>query len=150
MDSTALREIAPDGHEARELLELSAQWEAENSCYGYRRNGPSDLAGRRIFGAFEDGALTGYLLGAVEKSQRMRSIMPENTPCFEVEELYVRPERRSAGIGSALFRYAQEQVGHEAAYITLSAVSKNYWALLRFYVEELGMELWSARLFKRL
>ena len=80
----------------------------------------------------------------------MRSIMPENTPCFEVEELYVRPERRSAGLGAALFRYAQEQVGQEAAYITLSAVSKNYRALLRFYVEELGMELWSARLFKRL
>ena len=34
----------------------------------------------------------------------------------------IAPERRSAGIGSALFRYAQEQVRHEAAYITLSAV----------------------------
>ena len=34
--------------------------------------------------------------------------------------------------------------------ITLSAVSKNYRALLRFCVEELGMELWSARVFKRL
>ena len=62
----------------------------------------------------------------------------------------IAPERRSAGIGSALFRYAQEQVGHEAACITLSAVSKNYRALLRFCVEALGMELWSARLFKRL
>ena len=62
----------------------------------------------------------------------------------------IAPERRSAGIGAALFRYAQEQVRHEAAYITLSAVSKNYRALLRFCVEELGMELWGARLFKRL
>lgn len=150
MDRTVIREISPDGEAAGELLALSAQWEAENCCYGYRKNGPADLAGRRIFGAFQNGALVGYLLGAVERSRSMGSVMPENTPCFEVEELYVRPERRSAGIGAALFRYAQEQAGQEAAYITLSAVSKNNRALLHFYVEELGMELWSARLFKRL
>ena len=34
---------------ARELIALSADWEAENISYGYRKNEYSDLDGERIF-----------------------------------------------------------------------------------------------------
>ena len=40
-----------------ELIALSRDWEGEDSCRGYRENGPEDLAGNRIFTAREDGAL---------------------------------------------------------------------------------------------
>lgn len=143
-------EIEAGSREVPALLALSAAWEAENSCYGYRKNGPDDLSGRRIFAAIEDGVMKGYLFGRLERSQTMRSVMPEGTPCFELEEFYVMPDCRSSGIGSRLFRYMEERVQEDAAYIVLSAVSKNYRALLHFYVEELGMELWSASLFKPL
>ena len=76
--------------------------------------------------------------------------MPEGTPYFEVEELYVVPERRSQGIGSKLFRYAEEAVKSEAEYMVLSTATKNWRAVFHFYLDELDMTFWSARLFKRI
>ena len=89
-----------------ELVSLSRDWEAEQSCYGYRANRREDIEGNRIFLAEENGAVAGYLFGHVFRSENMRSIMPEGTACFEVEELYVIPSRRSQGIGQALFSFA--------------------------------------------
>ena len=31
------------------LIRLSTDWEAENSCYGYRKNEKADIEGNRIF-----------------------------------------------------------------------------------------------------
>lgn len=76
--------------------------------------------------------------------------MPEGTPCFEVEEIYVVPERRSQGIGEALFRYAEDAVKTEADYMALSTAAKNWKAIFHFYLDELDMQFWSARLFKRI
>ena len=68
----------------------------------------------------------------------------------EVEELYVKPEYRSIGIGRRLFQYAEECVKEEADYITLSTATKNYKAILHFYLDELELVFWSARLFKKI
>ncbi len=133
------------------LIAMSAEWEAENSCYGYRKNDRSDIAGNRIFLAEQDGAVLGYLFGSTEKSERPSSVMAEGTPYFEIEELYVVPEHRSEGIGRALFRFVEREVqtmGIE--YIMLGTATKNYKSILHFYIDELGMEFWSARLFKRI
>lgn len=133
------------------LIGLSADWEAENSTYGYRKNDRSDIEGNRIFLAEEHGEILGYLFGHMEKSERMRSIMPEGTPYFEIEELYVQPSHRSRGIGRALFACAEETVCKEGlGYILLSTATKNYRAILHFYIDELDMDFWSARLYKKL
>ena len=70
------------------------------------------------------------------------------TPYFEVEELYVCPADRSRGVGRRLFALAEEAAAGEADFLMLSTATKNWRAILHFYVEELGMEFWSARLFK--
>ena len=132
---------------AEELIALSADWAAENSSHGYRRNGIEDLEGNRVFLAEEKGEIAGYLFGKLEKAKQASSVMPEGTACFEVEELYVKPACRSQGVGSALFRYAEEAVRGEAEFVTLG--TKNFRAILHFYIDELGMEFWSARLFKK-
>ena len=132
------------------LISLSEDWEAENSCYGYRANERADIEGNRVFLAEEDGETVGYLFGHSFKSENMRSIMPEGTDCFEVEELYVVPAFRSRGIGAALFRHASEAVKAEAEYMILSTATRNWRAVFHFYLDELGMEFWSARLFKRI
>ena len=104
----------------------------------------------RIFLA-EDGAeIVGYLFGHKAASERASSIMPEGTPFFEVEELYVKPEYRRFGLGRRLFVFAEQAVSKDAEFIMLSTATKNWKAILHFYLEELDMKFWSARLFKML
>ena len=131
------------------LIRLSADWEAENSCYGYRKNEKADIEGNRVFIAKDGENIVGYLFGHMENAERSTSIMPDGTPVFEVEELYVKPDYRSRGIGKMLFSYTEATVQNNAEYIMLSTATKNWRAIFHFYLDELGMEFWSARLFKR-
>ena len=133
-----------------QLIRFSEDWAAEDSCFGYRPNDRSDIEGNRIFLAEDEGEPVGYLLGKVCRSERMSSVMPEGTPCFEVEELYVVPEKRSRGIGEKLFRHTEEAVKAEVDYMILSTATKNWKAIFHFYLDELDMTFWSARLFKKI
>ncbi len=132
------------------LIRLSEIWEKEDSCYGYRANGREDIEGNRVFLAEENGEVLGYLFGRVCRSESMKSIMPDGTPFFEVEELFVLRPRRREGIGAALFRAAEDAVRGEAQYAVLSTATKNWQSVFRFYLDELGMSFWSARLFKKI
>lgn len=132
------------------LIRFSEDWAAENSCYGYRQNDKSDIEGNRIFLAEDNGDIVGYLFGKVCESKQMKSIMPEGTPFFEVEELYVIFEKRSQGVGEKLFRFAENAVKTEAEYMVLSTATKNWKAIFHFYIDELNMNFWSARLFKKI
>lgn len=131
------------------LLQLSAQWAAEQNCYGYYPNTEADIRGKRIFLAEDEDGIEAYLLGKLETAKNMKSIMAEGTVYFEVEELYVVPEKRSQGIGEALFRFVEETVKKDVQFIMLSTASKNSKAILHFYLDELDMQFWSARLFKK-
>ena len=145
-----IHEVTLNEEVLAQLIRFSEDWAAENSCYGYRPNDKSDIEGNRIFFAEEDGTVMGYLFGRVYPSKQMQSIMPEGTPYFEVEELYVVPEKRSRGIGARLFRYAENAVKSEAEYMVLSTATKNWKAVFHFYLDELDMTFWSARLFRKI
>ncbi len=132
------------------LVALSRDWEAEMSCRGYRANARADIEGNRIFVAEEDARVLGYLFGHISRSERQSSVMPDGTAFFEVEELYVVPERRSGGIGAALFAYAEEAVRADADFMMLSTATKNWRAVLHFYLDVMDMQFWSARLIKRI
>ena len=134
-----------------ELIACSENWEKENSCHGYRKNTEEDIKENRIFLAMEDEKMIGYLFGYMDKGERKNSIYEKDEPFFEVEELYVKPELRSKGIGKRLFLYMEEILKQEnIELILLSTATKNYKAILHFYLDELGMEFWNARLFKRI
>ena len=142
-------EVSPDPDVLDVLIGMSEEWEAENSCRGYRKNGPADVEGNRIFLAQTDGSVLGYLFGHVEKAENASSVMPDGTPFFEVEEIYVKPAFRCKGIGKKLFSFAEQTVSEEVEYILLGTATKNWKAILHFYIDELGMEFWSARLFRK-
>ncbi len=143
---TALTEIT-----LSQLIALSEDWAAEDSCWGYRPNTAQDLHGRRLFCAYDEDNLIGYLFGLTESSQKPTSIMPAGTQYFELEELYVRPQYRSQGIGRKLFSLLESSLeSTETEFILLSTATKNYRAILHFYLDELGLDFWSARLFKRI
>lgn len=132
------------------LIAFSEGWAAEGSCWGYRPNTYDDITENRIFLSIEDNLPVGYLFGKVKHSGNMKSIMAEGTPYFEVEELYVKPAYRSRGIGKALFEYTENAVRSEAEYMVLSTATKNWKTIFHFYIDEIGMNFWSARLFKRI
>ena len=132
------------------LIRFSIDWELENSCYGYWRNEPDDIEGNRIFLAYDGERPVGYLFGHTEASKNSTSIMPEGTLCFEVEELYVVPDHRSQGIGQQLFHFVEQLVAGEVEYVMVSTATKNWRKILHFYLEELDMDFWSARLFKKI
>ena len=145
-----IREEALSEKLFEELIALSRDWESENSCRGYRENVRADLEGRRVLTARENGALIGYLFGEVCREEKGSSVLEKDLPYFELEELYVVPERRSQGIGRELFSFAEKTLGGEAACILLSTSTKDWRRILHFYLDELGMDFWSARLFKKL
>ena len=145
-----IQEVELNEEVLEELIRLSADWEAENSCHGYRKNTRADIEGNRIFLAEEGGETVGYLFGHGEKTEKDSSIMPAGTPVFEVEELYVKPAHRNKGIGRRLFAFAEGALPEDTEFVMLSTATKNWKSILHFYLEELDMEFWSARLYKPL
>jgi len=77
--------------------------------------------------------------------------MQDGTPYFEVDEIYVVPENRGRGVGSALYRFIEEAAQKEGMeYVMLTTATKDFRRILHFYIDEMGMEFWSARLFKKI
>ena len=150
MNDITVREAALTDALVETLIALSRDWANENSCHGYVANDRSDIEGMRIFLAEDGGRVVGYLFGKTYVSEKASSIKPQGSVCFEVEELYVRPECRSRGIGRTLMAAAEEAVKSEVDYLTLSTATKNWRAILHFYIDEVGMAFWNARLFKKI
>ncbi len=100
--------------------------------------------------ALEGDTPVGYLFGHREVTEKTTSVYEAGTLFFEIEELYIKPTYRSRGIGRELFRYVEKEVSNDVELLMLGTATKNFRAILHFYIDELGMEFWSARLFKRI
>ena len=131
------------------LIVLSERWAKEDITFGYRKNEAEDIIGNRIFLMEIDGEIAGYLFGKTEIRETDSAVVRKGESVFEVEELYVIPEYRSKGIGRRLFAFMEESVKKEADCIFLSMANRDYKKLLHFYMDEIGMEFHSARLYKR-
>ena len=133
-----------------QLISFSEDWEKENSSHGYRKNTFDDIKGNRIFFAVEDDIVIGYLFGHEKAADKATSVYQAGTKYFEIEELYVQPPFRKHGVGKRLFQYVEKEVAAEVDMLMLGTATKNFRAILHFYIDELGMEFWSARLFKKI
>ena len=142
-------------HEAKQsdikrLLELSLMWEKEESCYGYRANTEDDLKDRYILAVYDD-ELIAYVFGKEEVQDKQTSVINKNMHYFEIEELYVHPSYRSRGIGKQLMESLQKELKKKGLeMMMLSTATKNWKAIMHFYIDEIDMNVWSARLYKHL
>lgn len=142
-------------HEAKQsdikrILELSYMWEKEDSCYGYRVNTEDDLKDRYILAAYDD-ELIAYVFGKEEVQDKQTSVIDKNMHYFEIEELYVHPSYRSRGIGKQLMESLEKELKKKGLrMMVLSTATKNWKAIMHFYIDEIDMNFWSARLYKHL
>lgn len=145
-----IREVELNEMVLSKLVSLSEDWERENCCWGYQKNARKDIDGNRVFVAWEEDKIIGYLFGHKKTADKSTAIYQRNESYFEIEELYVKPEYRNKGIGTQLFQFVEELMKDDVHLMMLGTAAKNYRAILHFYIEELGMEFWSAALFKRI
>lgn len=142
-------------HEARQsdikrLLDLSLMWEKEDSCYGYRANTEDDFQDCYILAAYDD-ELIAYVFGKEEVQDKQTSVIDKNMHYFEIEELYVHPSYRSRGIGKQLMESLEKELKKKGLrMMVLSTATKNWKAIMHFYIDEIDMNFWSARLYKHL
>lgn len=145
-----IEKVEPNENIVNKLIDFSIQWEKENSCFGYRTNTVDDFKNQDIYLAYDDEEVVGYLFGFTNITKNESVTIPISSKIFEVEEIFVKEDYRGKGIGQQLFRFLEKSLDSSYDYICLSTATKNYKKILHFYIDELDMTFWSARLFKNI
>ncbi len=145
-----VRLLTLDPQITEQLLDMSQKWEEEDITYGYVRNDASELEGKTILGAYNNGKMVGYLFGKIEIQKGRNAILEEGTRFFEVDEIYVLKHYRDMGIGKSMFSYLEELLKEqEIEYVFLNSATKDSKRILNFYQNEVGMRTHYARFFKK-
>ena len=147
MDFTLRRATARDLHEVASMAgcmwhsatiqeletEFSAMIQSEESAVFLA------FSGQTVCGFAQCGLRRDYVEGT------------HTSPVGYLEGIYVKPECRSLGIGRQLYLKLENRArefGCET--VEVIAVSKSYHKLLHLYIDELGLEFFTAHLMKKL
>ena len=132
------------------MHELTVQWEREGTTIGYMASDEAYLRGflNACFLVVRDaGRIVGFVCARVVDNPG-HAAMPAARRLLQVEELFVRPEARQRGIGSALVRAAL-QWGRErgvAAFHVFTA-TRDTDRVLRFYRRH-GFQPWGIQMYR--
>ena len=120
-----------------ELLRLSKLWANENCCPAYYENDATEYINHDVYLAIDEGIIIAYALGHISVQKEETSFNKIGEKAFELDEIYVVRTHRDKGIGKELYRFLE------------IATSYQYNRLLKFYIEELGLQFNHALLVKR-
>ena len=140
--SATKRDVAP-------VHELMVQWEQEGTTIGYTASDEAYLRGflsECFLVARDAGRIVGFVCARIVDNPG-HAVMPTARHLLQVEELFVRPEARQRGIGSALVRAAL-QWGRErsvAAFHVFTA-TRDTDRVLRFYRRH-GFQPWGIQMY---
>lgn len=133
------------------LIPLSQEWIDEDISYGIVKNSVDDFLDKDIYVAYCNDMVIGYLLARSTIEEKGNSIIKNGSKVYYIEELYVSKKYRSQNIGKGLFNLAQQYARNNSInYIDLITSDKDYKRIFNFYIEQLGMEFFSANLIKRI
>lgn len=145
-----IRKIDENSKLINQLIDLSYEWENEHSCTGFFHNNKDTFKGKEIYVMIEDDKVISYLYGFFEESKMKYTILNEGDRIFEIEEIYVKEGYRNQGLGNKLYKYVENDIKNKADIIMLSTATKDYKKILHFYIDELGLTFWNARLYRRI
>ena len=139
---------ASDVAAVRRLQEL---WAAEEVTRGFTPEGEEQTAlrvgGPYFLVAEAEGRVVGFACGAARVSEGT-AVMPAGTPYVEIEDLYVAPDARGAGVGGLLVERLLADARREGVRKALVySASKEVRGVLKFY-EGHGFEPWFVQLFR--
>jgi GNAT superfamily N-acetyltransferase len=135
-----------------QVLDLMALWSAERITYGYVPSPKARLIaalGPCFLVATMSARVMGFVL-AHELVSEGTAIIAAGEPCIEIDDLYVAPELRGAGIGSALLERllsAGRQRG--TRHVLLYSSAKDLDPVLRFYRRH-GFDTWFVEMYRDL
>ena len=132
-----------------ELLRLSKLWANENCCPAYYENDATEYINHDVYLAIDEGIIIAYALGHISVQKEETSFNKIGEKAFELDEIYVVRTHRDKGIGKELYRFLEKDILDKVDVIGVMATSYQYNRLLKFYIEELGLQFNHALLVKR-
>lgn len=134
------------------IADLSKQFADECCCNGVNAESEEFYKDKRVLVATtSNNLIVGYLYFEIEREEKTRSFSKKGDQILWIEELFVLPSYRKNGAGKMLFDFAETCAKeNKCKTMRVNAVSKDYKRLLKFYIEKLGMDFWSAFLIKRI
>jgi GNAT superfamily N-acetyltransferase len=131
------------------VSELFYRWEEEGCTRGLQGESPGmlrDRLGPWFLVAERGGELVGLVVGERKSEHACVFDVPEY---LEVQDLYVAPEHRGCGIGTALMRALLEQA-EEAGLEQWTVYTGNRdWRRIMAFYERFGFRMWCLQMFRR-
>ena len=141
--------ITADDCILEELMRLSKVWAEENCCPAYYKNDAKEFVDHDVYLAIEDEHIIAYALGHISVQEEETSFNKIGEKAFELDEIYVVHTYRNKGIGKDLYRFLEKDIWDSVDVIGVMATSYQYHRLLKFYIDELGLQFNHALLTKR-
>ena len=137
--------------ENKPISELSKKFSEENCCNGIIADNEDYFKNLDVAVILVDNTIIGYGYGTFETNKKDTTFTKKDELNFVLEEIYICKEYRNCNLGKNLFKFLTDYAKKQGCKtVQTFAVSKNYKALLHFYIDELKMEFWSANLIKKL
>ena len=131
------------------MLRLSKLWANENCCPAYYENDATEYINHDVYLAIDEGIIIAYALGHISVQKEETSFNKIGEKAFELDEIYVIRTHRDKGVGKELYRFLEKDILDKVDVIGVIATSYQYNRLLKFYIEELGLQFNHALLVKR-
>jgi GNAT superfamily N-acetyltransferase len=133
------------------IAALSRRWAEEEVTFAYPAASEEQIARRLgdycwVAERGGGGELAGYTIGAVRTSQY--PVFPMDAPFLEIQEAYVHPDERGAGIGQRLIDSLLEEARSRGITHSMVGSSNLDWRRIAGFYEKKGFKMWYVQMYQ--